>query len=151
MLYALWCCILFVNRRTPAYSVCLCAGDIRLVGGSDPSEGRVELFYEREWRRVLRYPLNDSENFFLSHFVRATVADVSCRQAGFPYSEGLQSFGQGSGPVWLVIFGCTGDEERVEQCFHYGWRSIPPSFPDLSVRCRGKYEKDTQAHCDKVP
>ena len=126
------CCLLIRAKgtllSTPAYSVCLCAGDIRLVGGSDPSEGRVELFYEGEWGRVL--------NDFLPN---AAVAHVACRQAGYPYSEGLQSFGHGNGPVWLAIFGCTGDEERVEQCWHYtGWRSIYPSDPDLSVRCRGK-------------
>ena len=115
-----------------------------MVGGSDPSEGRVELFYEGEWSRVLQDPLNDS-------LARAAVADVACRQAGYPYSEGLQSFGHGSGTAWLVIFACTGDEERVEQCWHVGWRSIYPYPSDLGVRCRGKYEKDTQAHCGKVP
>ena len=125
-LYARWCFILFVKWRTPAYSVCLCAGDIRLVGGSDPSEGRVELFYEGEWGRVA---------IALRH---AAVAHVACRQAGYPYSEGLQSFGQGSGTVWLHIFGCTGDEERVEQCTHLGWRRIFPIPFDLGVRCRGK-------------
>ena len=115
------------------YSVCLCAGDIRLVNGSDPSEGRVELFYEGEWGRVLQDPLNDSLAW------AAAVAHVACRQAGYPYSEGLQSFGQGSGPVWLVIQSCTGDEERVEQCVHtYGWRSICSFCHDLGVRCRGR-------------
>ena len=125
-------CILFVNQllSTPAYSVCLCTGDIRLVGGSDPSEGRVELFYEGEWGRVIQ-----------SHFTHA--ADVACWQAGYPYTEGLQSFGQGSGPVWLAIAGCTRDEERIEQCLHiYGWRTstipnLPNIFHDLGVRCRG--------------
>ena len=97
-----------------------------MVGGSDPSEGRVELFYEGEWGRVLQHST-------------ANAADVACQQAGYPYSEGLQSFGHGSGPVWLAIFGCTGDEERVEQCWHlYGWRSIFSIPSDLGVRCRGK-------------
>ena len=130
------CCILFVNWRTPAYSVCLCVGDIRLVGGSDPSEGRVELFYEGEWWRVLQ----DNPPI-------AALADVACRQAGYPYSEGLQSFGQGSGPAWLEIFECTGDEERVEQCTHLGWRIILSISFDLSVRCRGKCgTRRTQMH-----
>ena len=110
------------------YSVCLCAGDIRLVGGSDPSEGRVELFYEGEWGRVLAGTITE-------------VDHVACRQAGYPYSEGIQSFGQGSGPVWLTIIRCTGDEERLEQCWHDGWRRILCSYnycSDLGVRCRGK-------------
>ena len=120
----------------PAYSVCLCAGDIRLVNGSDPSEGRVELFYEGEWGRVLHF---EAQQFLPSPFEWAAVAHVACRQAGYPYSEGLQSFGQVSGPVWLVIiFVCTGDEERVEQCWHYGWRKIFSFQSDLGVRCRGK-------------
>jgi len=108
------------------YSVCLCAGDIRLVGGSDPSEGRVELFYEGEWGRVLRL------------FKFAATAHVACRQAGYPYSEGLQSFGQGSGPARLGIVICTGDEERLELCHHEGWMIICPRCLDFGVRCRGK-------------
>ena len=113
-----------------------------MVGGSDPSEGRVELFYEGEWERVaIDLPY-------------AAVADVACQQAGYPYSEGLQSFGQWSGPAWLAIYRCTGDEERLEQCWHRGWRRIFPISFELSVRCRGKcgwYKKDTHAHCDKLP
>ena len=117
---------------TPAYTVCLCAGDIRLVGGSDPLEGTVELFYEGKWAKVA---LDNSPERIFDH---AVVADVACRQAGYPYSEGLQSFGQGSGPVWLIIFWCYGDEERVEQCLHSsGWRTICSSCLDLGVRCRG--------------
>ena len=121
-----------------------------MVGGSDPSEGRVELFYEGEWGRALRYPFQP-EDFLPSPFAWAAVAHVACQQVGYPYSEGLQSFGQGSGPVWLNIAVCIGDEERVEECLHYAWRSILSSYPDLGVRCRGKYKKDTHAHCDKVP
>ena len=124
LLYALWCCILFVNLRAHLHT--LCAGDIRLVGGSDSSEGGVEMFYEGEWGRV-DIVIPD-----------AAVADVACQQAGYPYSEGLQSFGQGSGPVWLVIYYFTGDEERVEQFWHLGWRIILPIPSDLGVRCRGK-------------
>ena len=133
---------LLIEGHLQAYSVCLCAGDIRLVGSSDPSEGRIELFYEGQWGRVV-----------IDWTRGAAVDDVACQQTGYPYSEGLQLFRKGSGPVWLVIFECTGDEERVEQCEHDGWRSIYIySFPlDIGVRCRGKYEKDTHAHCDKVP
>ena len=119
------------------YSVFLCTGDIRLVGGSDPSEGRVELFYEGEWRR-LRTVSGRLVIVVPFPFENATVAPVACRQAGYPYSEGLQSFGQGSGPVWLFILGCIGDEERLEQCLHNGWRSICSLCADFGVRCRGK-------------
>ena len=106
-----------------------------MVGGSHPSEGRVELFYEGEWGRVIAR--SDRH---------VTAAPVACQQAGYPYTEGTGSFEQGSGPVWVDIH-CTGDEKRVEQCVHYGWRvNFCPSCRDLGVTCRGECawcEKDT--------
>ena len=113
---------------TTAYTSSLCAGDIRLVNGSVPSEGRVELFYEGEWGRVV-----------VSSYSSDTVARVACRQAGYPYTEGTGFFKQGSGPVWVVIWRCTGDEERVEQCIHNGWKyNTCPSCLAFGVRCRGE-------------
>ena len=109
-----------------------------MVGGSLPSEGRVELFYDGEWGRVVVVSSDSSTD---------TVARVACRQAGYAYTEGTGSFERGSGPVWVSIRRCTGDEERVEQCFHYGWRfNSCPVCLDLSVRCRGECvwcDKDT--------
>ena len=91
----------------------------------------MELFYEGEWGRVFA----DSD----------TVARVACQQAGYPYTEGIGFFEQGSGPVWVGIRRCTGDEERVEQCLHFGWRNyVFFSHFKLGVRCRGEC-----AWCDK--
>ena len=125
---------------TAAHAVLpVCAGDIRLFGGSVPSQGRVELFYEGEWRRVL---------IDMLHPVIVTAeARVACRQAGYPYTEGTLDFGQWSGPVWLEILTCTGDEERLEQCIHWGWKEIVFHINhDRGVRCGGECvwrEKDT--------
>ena len=88
-------CCYIINGHIAAYvththTVFLCAGDIRLVGGSDPLEGRVELFYEGEWGQVVAHRGTNAANF-------------ACRQAGHPYSEGIQSFVQGNGSVWLYI------------------------------------------------
>ena len=90
------------------YILSTCTGEIRLANGSVPSEGRVEVFYEGLWRRVVVVS-NDT----------AAVAHIACRQAGYLYMEGTQSFGQGSGPVWRILT-CTGSEERLEQCVHLG-------------------------------
>ena len=49
-------------------------GDIRLVGGSVPSEGRVEVCYNNEWGTVC----DDGWS--------SVDAGVACRQAGFSSS-----------------------------------------------------------------
>ena len=46
-------------------------GDIRLIGGSVPSEGRVEVCYDNEWGTVCDDSWDDSD------------AGVACRRAGF--------------------------------------------------------------------
>ena len=116
-----------LSTATHSLSPCVCAGDIRLVNGSVPSEGRVELFYEGEWGRV-RIEVSSA----------AAAARVACRQVGYPYSDGTGDFGQGSGPVSVGIWACTGDEERIEQCYHGGWRMIIAFLPDFGVKCRGE-------------
>ena len=100
-----------------------------LVGGSVPSEGRVELFYEGEWGRVdVSSTISD-----------ITVARVACQQVGYPYCGGTGDFGWGSGTAWVFILSCTGDEERLEQCNHLGWRySLCFNCTGLGVRCRGE-------------
>ena len=123
----------------------LCAGDIRLVNGFVPTEGRVELFYEGEWGRI---------NVAVPSLTGKSVARAACRQVGYPYSDGVdEDFGQGSGPGWAEIIFCR-DEERVEQCDHRGWRyNVCPSCPDLAVRCRGMcsvYRYRSRTHWIKV-
>ena len=84
----------------------------------------MEVFYEGQWRRVAVVS-NDT----------AAVARVACRQAGYLYMEGTQSFEEGSGPVWLLGT-CTGSEERLEQCEHWeGGFSLCSLCVELGVRC----------------
>ena len=69
------------------------------------------------------------------------AANFACRQAGYPYSEGIQSFVQGNGSVWLYIWIYSGDEQIVESCYHYGWRAtyvllVLTSVSDVEVGVR---------------
>ena len=84
---------------------------IRLVGGEDQYEGRVEVFYNSEWGTVCddSWDIND--------------ANVVCRELG--YSGAVTAhisayFGQGSGSIWLDNLACTGSEATLFDCPHSG-------------------------------
>ena len=86
-------------------------GDLRLVNGSVPSEGRLEILHQNRWGTVC------DDDF------DAPDADVACRQLGYAsaseFFPGYHSlFGPGTGPIWLDNLRCTGDEARLDQCEH---------------------------------
>ena len=105
--------------------------NIRLVGGSSYSEGRVEVYYNGQWGTVCDDGWDDTD------------AGVVCRQLGFgSYGSSISGayyFGQGSGPFWLDNVKCTGNELTLTSCGHFGvniTRSCSHS-EDAGVRCYG--------------
>lgn len=83
------------------------AGDVRLVDGYRPAEGRVEMWYNGCWGTICDdfWSLND--------------ARVVCRQLGYPGAvRALQraSHGQGNGAIVLDDLLCRGNEENLLQC-----------------------------------
>ena len=71
-------------------------------------------------------------------------ATVVCRQLGyeqvirFPSANLDNSFGQGSGRIWLNEVDCTGTEDSILQCSY-----LPDNFcghdEDVGVVCGGRY------------
>ena len=110
--------------------MCIVDINIRLVGGSSYSEGRVEVKYNGEWGTVC------------DHGWDHTDAGVVCRQLGFGSSGRTISganFGQGSDPIWLNSVTCTGNELTLASCGHLGV-NITRSCShreDAGVRCYG--------------
>lgn len=81
--------------------------DVRLVGGENKTEGRVEIFYQGVWGTVCDdiWDLKD--------------ATVVCRQLGYPVAirkATSAEFGQGSGPIHLDNVICQGDEAKLHLC-----------------------------------
>uniref|UniRef100_A0A8C9SK53 SRCR domain-containing protein n=1 Tax=Scleropages formosus TaxID=113540 RepID=A0A8C9SK53_SCLFO len=77
--------------------------DLRLVNGSSPCSGTVEVYRWGQWGTVAQYnwDLND--------------AAVVCRQLGCALHRGSH-FGQGEGPIWSKHFQCEGHESFLHEC-----------------------------------
>ena len=102
-------------------------GSIRLVGGTTTREGRVEIWYNRQWNTICDdlWDIND--------------AHVVCRQLGY---EGAVTahrsahFGQGSGQILLDDLQCTGREGSLLECSHNGINNHNCAhYEDASVTC----------------
>ncbi|XP_070544790.1 plasminogen-like isoform X2 [Ptychodera flava] len=86
--------------------------EIRLVGGSGPNQGRLEILYNGEWGTVC------DDNF------DELAAQVVCRQLGFSGISNFHaqaSFGAGIGHIWMDDVVCDGSENYIDQCDHTPW------------------------------
>ncbi|XP_066277067.1 lysyl oxidase homolog 4-like isoform X1 [Branchiostoma lanceolatum] len=86
--------------------------EIRLRGGSDDNEGRVEVLYNGEYGTIC----DDEWNI--------NAANVVCRQLGYKGAVGFKRssfFGPGTGQVWLDNVVCKGNETKIDECSHRGW------------------------------
>lgn len=85
---------------------------LRLRGGSNESEGRVEVNFNGQWGTICDdfWDMND--------------AIVVCRQRGYRLAirkSTRAEFGRGVGPIWLDNVECSGNEQSIVQCSHNGW------------------------------
>ena len=109
--------------------------DIRLVGGSSPLQGRVEVCYKNQWGTICGY---DSV---------PTFANVICRQLGYSYYNPTvyyySYFGMGSGGIYLYLptLFCTGNETRLQNCYHtpLGYHQCYEHYEDIGVQCQGTF------------
>ncbi|XP_071829391.1 scavenger receptor cysteine-rich domain-containing protein DMBT1-like isoform X12 [Apostichopus japonicus] len=118
-----------------------CSGmDVRLIGGSNPYEGRVEVLYNDQWGTVC------------DDYWDLTDATVVCRQLGYQQAEEALRyayFGPGSGPIWMDDVHCVGHETSLDQCPHNGIGSHNCGHgEDASVRCTAPVDLEIVLHCE---
>nr|XP_048697497.1 antigen WC1.1-like [Caretta caretta] len=108
------------------------ADELRLADGGSPCAGRVEVKHNNQWGTVCddRWDMEDAE--------------VVCKQLGCGSAVSAHvwaHFGQGSGPTWLIVVDCDGDESALWDCKHPGWGIITCSHSaDTGVICSGHIE-----------
>lgn len=112
--------------------ICFCPegsmeGAVRLVGGSSPDEGRVEIFHDDQWGTVCESDWDDND------------ARVVCRQLGYTGDVGVartgSPYGAGSGPEYLTHVRCNSYDDRLEDCSHNGWGVTYWYCQNAGVQC----------------
>ena len=121
---------LYTARDTTGYELCI-DGDVRLVDGSNPLEGRVEICLNHAWGTICNNQFS------------TTDATVVCNQLGYDFNGTqvvpISDFTEGTGPIFLDGLACRGDEKRVEDC-----GGPAPGLhtcthdQDTAIRCIGK-------------
>ena len=113
------------HREDVAVSCARTEVDVRLNGGRDPREGRLEVFHNGTWGTVCGYRFNDA------------AARVICHMLGFGYTgkPSRNNYGYGNGPVWLRSVQCSGMERSISECRHEGWGVDGCYYDRQAVSC----------------
>ena len=92
----------------PFVGLCDDMSDVRLVGGDSAAEGRVELLFDGMWGTVC------------DHSWDLAAASVVCRQLGYPSAIAAKKsafYGPGGLPILMDNVACSGNENRLLDCF----------------------------------
>ncbi|XP_036089324.1 neurotrypsin isoform X1 [Rousettus aegyptiacus] len=101
-------------------------GVLRLAGGKDSHEGRLEVYYRGQWGTVCDDGWTELNT------------NVVCRQLGFKHGRrsAVHPFKEHAGPVWLDDVSCSGKESGLLQCSRRPWGAHDCSHrEDVALAC----------------
>uniref|UniRef100_A0A4W3GML5 SRCR domain-containing protein n=1 Tax=Callorhinchus milii TaxID=7868 RepID=A0A4W3GML5_CALMI len=108
---------------------------VRLVNGSSPCAGRVEVSHSNQWGTVYGYGSGD--NGWDMEDAAVVCKELGCGAA--LSASGNAHFGRGSGPVVKFNVQCRGRESALRGCPSQTWCSNSTSHSyDAGVICSGK-------------
>ncbi|XP_053380092.1 scavenger receptor cysteine-rich type 1 protein M130-like [Mercenaria mercenaria] len=117
----IWRKIAFITYKTVFYCFIFPAINIRLVGGKDPSQGRIEIQSadgnagDDPWGTICDDQYEEDNK----------AATVICRQLGYLWGEGTANrvflSGATDMPIFLDELDCNGSETSITQCRSSGW------------------------------
>ncbi|XP_059366910.1 scavenger receptor cysteine-rich type 1 protein M130-like isoform X2 [Carassius carassius] len=104
---------------------------VRLVNGSNPCAGRVEVYNDGQWGTVCHdgWDMTDAA---------VVCRELDCGTAVKATNEA--HFGQGSGPISMALIGCSGSETALKDCTSYGTQGCDHD-EDAGVICSGRHPK----------
>ena len=99
--------------------------EVRLNGGRDPREGRLEVFRSGAWRSVCRDGFNDA------------AARVFCNMLGLGYvgRPTRNNYDYGRRSFWLQSVQCNGNEKSIAECVRRGYTSTCSPGEEQAVSC----------------
>ncbi len=106
-------------------------GDIRLVDGTVPNEGRLELCLDSHWGTVCDDAFDSVD------------AAVACQQLGYESNGAVQLsrgfYGEGVGLIHMDEVECFGNENKLLFCNHTAYTDCFHS-EDVGILCQGTNE-----------
>ena len=126
-------------------------GDLRLVNGSNRTEGRLDIYRNDRWGSVCYQDTDKSQPCFSS-----ISACVACYQLGFagaqePFLNNHFGVGPKEQHTWLKLVDCRGNEAKLWQCGVWCTNTISCHYCnkdhyDVGIRCEGEYDASCNTH-----
>uniref|UniRef100_A0A8D0KZ67 SRCR domain-containing protein n=1 Tax=Strix occidentalis caurina TaxID=311401 RepID=A0A8D0KZ67_STROC len=105
------------------------AAEVRLEDGDGRCAGRVEVKHQGQWGSVC-------DDFWDMKDAAVVCRQLSCGSALKAYDKA--HFGAGSGPIWIDVLHCHGNESALSDCVHSRWDQQNCNHgEDAGVTCSG--------------